>query len=133
MDTAEFGAWSRFISRRAVCEGEKRCSPSISVSHGSCAEAAETTEEKEDDIGLHGNFTWSAAESHEDRHRDRSRSPAKGAALSAAAPSTMGLMPQAPLGDGSAPSGGLEVTPEQAWVLKAGAAKDSAGGPAGLY
>ena len=76
------------------------------------------TEEKEDDIGLHGSFTWSAAESREDRLRERSRSPVKGTSLPSEVPSTMEVMPQAPLGEGSMPSVGLEVTPEQASVLK---------------
>ena len=80
--------------------------------------AAPMPEEKEDDLGPHGDFSWSAAESHEDRLRERSRCPVKGASLSTAVPSTMGVMPQAPLGEGSMPSGGLEVTPEQASVLK---------------
>ena len=34
-------------------------------------------EEKEDDLGPHGDFSWSAAEPHEDRLRERSRSPVK--------------------------------------------------------
>ena len=62
-------------------------------------------EEKEDDIGLHGSFTWSAAESREDRLRERSRSLVKGTPLPSEVPSTMGVMPQAPLGEGSMPSG----------------------------
>ena len=72
---------------------------------------------------------WSAAESHEDRHRDRSRSPAKGAALSAAA---MGLMPQALLGDGPHQVVWRSLQSKLA-ERSYGAAKDSAGGPAGLY
>ena len=68
-------------------------------------------EEKEDDLGLHGNFQWSSLASQGDRPRERSRSPVKGASL----PTEVS---QVPVGEGSMPSGGLDVTPEQAAVLK---------------
>ena len=68
-------------------------------------------DETEDELGPHGEISWSALAQKGDRARERSRSPLKGASLPAE-------VPQASVGESSMPSGSPGFTAEQAEVLK---------------